>query len=446
LLPFASDLDEKHFSTKLRPRVARGDMIAFVGAGLSARAGFADWRGLLAKLEEAVGSQQLGAPITRTKNADLADLSWQAEVLRDAVEKAKGDYFGILASHFRGPGTRDAGIRTFAGLPFSHFITTNYDVSLERALVEAKKRPVVVNWRAAGEHARVMKGFRSARSRRPYLIYLHGRFDAPASIVLSERDYRAQYVRSDETVKKLFAVFSMRSALFVGFSLRDLDVLSVFRQVRAADEDAEHFAILPNLDAKNRRIPERDLQQLRLRYANKFGINAVFYEPGGERHPRLVNVLRLAAGGSPARRRRPRRRAAASAIYRGPRWTATATFRNARGKADPDDPQKGRFRGSAVCNGRKLSARISRSDSRDWYELELIVRATNGRPLTGKVDLWVHDSFPQEHYFTFARNGVAKFTFSVFGSFTVGATCDAGNTPLELDLARVKGPPGWPPD
>jgi hypothetical protein len=123
-------------------------------------------------------------------------------------------------------------------------------------------------------------------------------------------------------------------------------------------------------------------------------------------------------------------------------WASRPAFKTDHGRVDPEDPQKGRFGGKAEAKGRKLSATVGPSPDIDgWFVIDIKVTSTSGRPLRGKVDLWVHDSFPQEHYWSRVRNGEARFTFSAYGAFTIGATCDGGRTALELDLSTIPKAP-----
>lgn len=416
----------------LRESVRAARCVAFVGAGMSARAGFTDWSGLLDKLRAEVlrGAQQ--RPFS-DGSVLVKDMSWRAEEIRDLIRDDER-YFKVLSKHFASPGKRDRAIDAFCSLNFRHVFTTNYDTSLEASLrrqLRHRKTVEPLNWILQGSPARALRSFGEGANNLVYLTYLHGRADAPESIVLSERDYRTLYVRSDESIRKLFAIFSMRQVAFFGFSLEDLDVLSIFRQVRAANDDVVHFAVLPDPTVDDR-------ERVRARLISKFGIHPIFYLPGGPQHPNLLPVI-VELGKSTAPRKRSRVVRTATTKMK---WTETLDFKKGEGLVDPEDPQKGRFGGLARRNNRMLRATVSQSeDAANWFDLEIEVVSTNRTPLAGRVDLWVHDSFPRTHYYTQARNGRARFTFSVYGAFTVGAIAGGGRTPLELDLSKLRGAP-----
>jgi hypothetical protein len=414
---FPSSRDVQAFK-KLKRDIRTGEVVAFVGAGLSVRTGFANWDQLLGTLGATAqhdGRQAVGTD----------DLSWHAELLRKKLRPKA--YQRFLEEYFGRKPKEDVAVANFSRLAFRHIFTTNYDRSIERALKRLGRPFRRINWQLEGEASEVIRSFATKPSRDLVLVYLHGRYDKPGEIVLSERDYRRTYVRSDETIRKLFAIFSMKKVAFFGFSLRDPDVLSIFRQVMAANARAQHFAVLPDEGT--------DRSHQRLRLINKFGIHPVFYRPGDRVHSNFASLIAELAGVKPTR-------AVPARPVKPGTWAARPEFRKDRGRVDPSDPQKGRFGGSSTSNGRRLRARVSpERGAGGWYDLKLEVSSISAKPLRGKVDLWVHDSFPREHYYTFARRGVAKFSFSVYGAFTVGATCDRGMTPLELDLARIKTAP-----
>lgn len=462
---FPDSLDRSTFNAA-RLKVRAGAATAFVGAGLSVRAGFGNWNQLVETIEAATPARRLDVSRTEQQRLrrsnpagriDTDDLTWRVAAARKSL-KNDPKYFDILHKYFSRRPKRDKAIEALARLGFSHFFTTNYDLSLEKALFSVRRKPIAVNWRDDGASSQVLTSLsRGTAPESPYLVYLHGRSERPRSIVLGEADYQDMYVRSNATTKNLYAIFLTKPAVFIGFSLRDVDVMGIFREIRVANDEAIHFALLPDTDHKKRPLGSDDRESLRNRYVTKFGIRPIFFEPGRDYKNFLACIEDLgksppeAGGGAatPLAPKSPGPNSPASRKWktwastpRGQRWTATTDFRKKRGKKDPEDPQKGRFFGSPRCNGRELSATVEAdTGAPGWYNLQLMVRSIDGRPLTGKVDIWVHDSFPTEHYYTFVKNGMAKFSFSVYGAFTVGATCDGGRTPLELDLSKLRNLP-----
>lgn len=113
-----------------------------------------------------------------------------------------------------------------------------------------------------------------------------------------------------------------------------------------------------------------------------------------------------------------------------------------------DDPQKGRFGGREVANGRRISATVEPSALRsDWCIVTVVVHPEPGAPaLSGQVKFYVHDTFVPNRYTISVDRGEARLQLRAWGAFTVGAVADDGATLLELDLAtspNVVAPDDW---
>lgn len=102
---------------------------------------------------------------------------------------------------------------------------------------------------------------------------------------------------------------------------------------------------------------------------------------------------------------------------------------------DPDDPNKGRFGGSAQRNGRVLSATV-REIEPEWFEIVMKVTSDSGAPLEGRVEFHLHDTFPRPVVNVPVVQGIASTKVGAYGAFTVGAVVDGGATLLELDLSQ----------
>lgn len=107
-----------------------------------------------------------------------------------------------------------------------------------------------------------------------------------------------------------------------------------------------------------------------------------------------------------------------------------------------DDPQKGRFGGSPISNGRQLKAEVKPAKIPSFYNVRIWVESLDlNNPLTDEVVFYIHDSFNPSVYpikpDEFTPDGKAMDDEIVsFGAFTVGAVADQGRTLLELDLAE----------
>lgn len=268
----------------LRP----GSALALVGAGSSARVGYPLWGGLLDRMAAAILESD---PTARAKIDALAaepDWLWRAEEYRRLLGP---DGFEELVRTTFGPeeAPHDSFHEDLVRLPFRHILTTNYDAVLEQAHAAAFHRPraVAVNWSESQNLREIIQRIGDAEYGRRY-VYLHGRFDEPDTIVLTERDYTERYVRQSDTWPKLFTLLAAQRVVSIGFSLSDLDLMAVFRQVKALMGPGEprHFAILPHDGAVEAGTARQRLQ-------GKYGVRPVFYRqsPRHEGLPALVEEM-----------------------------------------------------------------------------------------------------------------------------------------------------------
>ncbi len=104
-----------------------------------------------------------------------------------------------------------------------------------------------------------------------------------------------------------------------------------------------------------------------------------------------------------------------------------------------NDPQKGRFGGSASNDKRSLVATVVQSDlGRKWFSVTVRLQSNDGGPLTGKYAFFfLHDTFEPDTYRVRIPPGALSVDFKTTskGAFTIGVVADKGTTFLELDLA-----------
>ncbi|HEY0138180.1 MAG TPA: SIR2 family protein [Nannocystis sp.] len=261
-------------------------VVGFIGAGCSIRAGYPSWPALLDKLEEALHDSPFKAQLDGVRS--IPDFLWRAGRYRRELGTER--YNQLIRELFgRKAGKPDEFHHDLVALPFRHVITTNYDDTLDRAHVSVFHEPVDrVEWDNAHMVQQLIAELGSPTASRRY-VYLHGRFDNPESIILTEQDYQARYATGGADAK-LSEMFGKRLT-FIGFSLSDMDVMYMFRRLKAqiGYEAPRHFALMA-LDT------ERDDSWAARAWLNeKYGVEPVFY-PSSPDHAGLhVLVKRLLA-------------------------------------------------------------------------------------------------------------------------------------------------------
>jgi hypothetical protein len=205
--------------------------VVFVGAGLSAGAGLPTWKGLLIKgIEELVGSLPEGE-LHQEELRRLVEHGKLLEVADFCKEKLGGAYHQFLAEQVRGdqaelPRTHDV----LMHLPFSAWVTTNYDKLLERAYSKVKGGfPKTLTHKDTEALGRLL--FDDGQ----FILKAHGDIDRPETVVLTSRDY-SEIIHANPAFNEIFSGLLLTKALlFVGYSLSDPD----FRLLM--DRQLSHF-------------------------------------------------------------------------------------------------------------------------------------------------------------------------------------------------------------
>ena len=485
--------DEDDEFGHLRDAMRRVRPLALVGAGASAASGYPSWDGLLDLLDAelrrvaASGEVRLAPKLSRVVRR-LTDPAWQAEEFRTLLGKTRFDAF--LRTVFDKPA---GGVRephhAIARLGFRHVLTTNFEPCIELAMAAAGRPCHRVNWRKSAEVQAFFADL-SDPVAETSVVYLHGRFDDPNGMVLTETDYARVYLREDAR-RRLLAVFMIQPVVFIGFSMNDPDLGQLLREVLAslrstdgpksvAGTVSQHFGIFGYHTSD-----ERDVIRRRMR--GKYGLRTVFYrlvrQPDGRgwSHENLMPLLRQleprAAAVGPE--------AAAHAPHPKPRRKVGWTGSNVRkaemaldaihdAESDDDtmdaehrypeisrprpetgsdagffdlDPQKGQWGGRDVdtLKGRRVGVANVRDVIADvMLTFDLVVERQPGSPpLDGKVLAHLHPTFVPDLVALDVIGDHAVITINAIGAFTVGVEADEGATRLELDLAEVPSLPPW---
>jgi hypothetical protein len=200
----------------LAEKARHGDLVVFLGAGVSQAAGLPSWSTLLADL--AVECAHIEDDEEREAFGRLGELDRAAIIKR----RTPGDepLGAAVAQLLRARGRRHALAHALvAALPIEEVITTNYDDLFERASA-AVERPCTV-----------LPGGVVARGRR-WLLKMHGCVTRPESIVLTREDYMKFQENRTALAGIVQALLLTRHMLFVGFSFTDDNFHRIAHAVR----------------------------------------------------------------------------------------------------------------------------------------------------------------------------------------------------------------------
>jgi hypothetical protein len=186
----------------------RGEVCAFVGAGLSIGAGLPGWYDLIAELAARIGYE---LPPAKWATGDALIDAAQAYVNRQGLHslishlKDRLDTTGVQPT---------AAHRALARLPISLVFTANFDDLLERAYRDAGKRVEVV---VRDSSIPFMRSGPDTVN----IVKLYGDLDQPDTIVLARQQYESYFLQRPQMVKLLEVELSRSDTLYLGWSGSD---------------------------------------------------------------------------------------------------------------------------------------------------------------------------------------------------------------------------------
>jgi len=269
--------------------------VAFVGAGCSLPLGYPDWdgltRGAAAAMRAALESRNEGKYATaRERFARIATrpalateeflviLGFCQKISESLNTEGHGDPYGeFLKTTFGDQHSRDQAMggdvnpyEALLQLPIYRFITTNYDLELENAIKRGLPEELAQQWLGQGAPNDLRHSFSQTddyilelssfplglRDRTPMVFHCHGRYDEIGSMVITEHDYQRWYLRDTPAGyafrQNMELLFGSNPIFFVGFSMRDNDLLHALRLLNATDPSQQRsrarslFALLPD--------------------------------------------------------------------------------------------------------------------------------------------------------------------------------------------------------
>ena len=217
----------------------------FVGAGLSKAAGFPDWKGLLNGL---IKKAEDGHSITPTQAEDcrkLANDQSKFLMLAEEMKEVLDVEFKTYLEETFGNAEIDPrqNHNLLVTLNNNNFIiTTNYDLLIEKALVNNKLlRPTYKYYEADSiQRELYLRGF--------FLLKAHGDAKTAAGkIILTDKDYRKLLYSQPAYQSVLQSIFTMYSVIFIGCSLQDPELKLLLNYINAAFPEGgiPHYALMP---------------------------------------------------------------------------------------------------------------------------------------------------------------------------------------------------------
>lgn len=206
--------------------IGNGAAAIFAGAGMSATAGYVDWKGLLRDIADELG-------LDVDKETDLLTVA-QYHVNRFQRERINHK----LLNEFTSESSPTINHHLIARMPIDTIWTTNYDRLFERAL-EAGGKTVDVKVDP--------RDLALTRAHRDVVLYkMHGSAERPHEAVLIKDDYERY-----ESQRRLFASalqgdLVSKTFLFLGYSFRDPNLGYILARIRGLLENdvRTHYCLM----------------------------------------------------------------------------------------------------------------------------------------------------------------------------------------------------------
>jgi Sir2- and TIR-associating SLOG family/SIR2-like domain len=221
-------MDTAAFIERWSKSLELGSAAVFIGAGLSRRAGYPDWRTLLSDI-----ARELGLDIGL--EYDLAAVA-QYSLNRATGKRTK--LTKLIVDHFPPRGDSPEPFRIVARLPVRHVWTTNYDTLAEVAWAHERK---LLDVKSRNDDLSVDKPWAHA-----ILYKMHGSVDHPSEVVIAKDDYELYRRTRAGFLQVLTGQLVSKQMLFLGFSFTDPNIAHLFASIREAFQEngPEHFAIV----------------------------------------------------------------------------------------------------------------------------------------------------------------------------------------------------------
>lgn len=252
----------------LRESLGRGEVAAFVGAGLSAGAGLPGWYRLISELSERIGRPM---PPWEWATADALIDAAQAYINQEGLHslvmflKQRLDTTGKVPT---------AAHHALTRLPISLVFTANYDNLLERAYQESGRPAQVIVRDGSIPYMRRDPGAVN-------IIKLYGDLEQEDTLVLARQQYENFFLQRPQMIKLLETELARSSMLYLGWSHSDPHFNLVFGELLARYGGNARLGYAVMFDVSPEQ--QRELERKHLRW--------VMFPSGGDRTAQLTAWL-----------------------------------------------------------------------------------------------------------------------------------------------------------
>lgn len=221
-------MDRQTFVEQWGQALENGSAAVFVGAGLSRRAGYPDWRGLLRDV-----ARELGLDVDNEH-----DLAAVAQYHLNRRAQTRTQLAALIEREFAPKHDVPEPFRLLARLPIRYVWTTNYDTLIETAWRGVRKQPKV---RSRNDDLAVPAPWADTE-----IFKMHGTVDHPTEVVIATDDYERYRSQRAAFLRLLEGHLIGHRFLFLGFSFTDPNLSRLFGNLRETfgASSPQHYALV----------------------------------------------------------------------------------------------------------------------------------------------------------------------------------------------------------
>lgn len=272
-------MNDEVFIRDLRKMYNQGQIVPFIGAGLSIPFKVPDWGELIKECAIHMGIDNVNGtsflPILE-HNLKLHDY-WEAvRMIKKYLIRSEDDIQQYIVNNITTKMLKEVDDKNhnycdLGKYGFDIYLTTNYDHILSKYL-DSNYMPI--NLKDVNSNMQSLitqKGIKR-------IFHLHGNISESSSIVISEEKYKELY--ENNKYKTLFSLFSgAKTFLFIGFSFNDIFIQKIIKDNNDFFK-SKHYIILANPTFENRTWLKEN-----------YNIETIAYNPNNSSHSEEIKKI-----------------------------------------------------------------------------------------------------------------------------------------------------------
>lgn len=267
---------------EIRQTALDGDLVFFVGAGVSMVVGLPSWDGLAFKaLEELRQKGYLNySELEQLKSLEPKKQLSIAELI------AKENSISLELPKHLDIGESDKGIYDYLNKIGCACVTTNYDELLKPQFNQTKDGSTTA---APVTRINQKNDFHAGHLNVPgTVVHLHGSVSTPETMVVTTKKYLEHY--DDQTVQHFLGeLFEKKTILFIGYGLEESEILEhILRRGGVQDtENRRRFALMPFF------LSQTPIYKMLYEYYKKsFGVHLIGFIRDHKNYKQLADIVK----------------------------------------------------------------------------------------------------------------------------------------------------------